>query len=180
MHWRSHNRGWGAVAITLHWLSALTVVGLFALGLYMTSLDYYDPWYHKGPDLHRSIGVLLFLATVLRLLWRLPSPPPPPLANHRPWERRLAAAVHALLYLLLFTLMLSGYLISTADGAAVEVFDWFSVPATLTGEHQEDTAGAVHLTLAWTLVCVALLHAAAALKHHFLDRDRSLKRMLGR
>jgi cytochrome b561 len=76
--------------------------------------------------------------------------------------------------------MVSGYLISTADGRGVSVFGWFTVPATLHGiDGQEDVAGVVHLTLASTLVAVALLHAGAAFKHHFIDRDRTLKRMLG-
>lgn len=179
MRWRNHYNGWGGVAIALHWVSAVTVVGMFALGLWMTSLNYYDPWYRKGPDLHRSIGVLLFITTVVRLGWRLVSPPPPPLASHKAWERLVAAAVHVLLYLLLFAIMLSGYLITTADGRAVHVFDWFSIPATLTGENQEDVAGAVHLLLAWSLIGLVVLHAGAALKHHFIDRDSTLRRMLG-
>lgn len=179
MSWRNNSNGWGFVAIGLHWSIALVVFGMFGLGLYMTELTLYDPWYHKAPNLHRSIGVLLFLGLLLRLSWRLLSPPPAPLASHRPWERRLAHAVHIALYLLLFALMTSGYLITTADGQPVYVFSWFSVPATLTGEHQEDTAGIIHTVLAWTVIALALLHAAAALKHHFIDGDRTLVRMLG-
>jgi len=117
----------------------------------------------------------------LRLLWRLYSPPPSPLASHTPLERRAAHAVHLLLYGLLFALMLSGYLISTADGRGLEVFGLFTLPATLTAiPRQEDVAGAVHLTLAWLLIGLAALHALAALKHHLFDRDRTLRRMLGR
>ncbi|MGM0593433.1 MAG: cytochrome b [Pseudomonadota bacterium] len=179
MHWRNHHGGWGGVAIALHWLTALTVLGMFALGLWMTSLGYYDPWYRKGPDLHRSIGVLLFILTLARLIWRQLSPPPPPLPNHKPYERLAARAVHILLYLLLFAIMASGYLISTADGRGVEVFGWFTIPATITGENQEDLAGGLHWLLAWTLIVVVALHAGAALKHHFIDRDRTLRRMLG-
>jgi cytochrome b561 len=95
------------------------------------------------------------------------------------WEQHLARWVHATLYLLLFALMLSGYLITTADGRPVYVFDWFAVPATLTGPHQEDIAGEIHQALAWSVIALALLHTAAAFKHHFLDRDRTLTRMLG-
>lgn len=179
MHCRNDTHSWGLAAIALHWLVALVVIGLFVLGLYMTSLDYYDPWYHKAPDLHRSIGVLLFGVLLIRLGWRFINPPPAPLPNHRPWERFLATAMHAALYLLMFAIMLSGYLISTAEGKAIEVFGWFTIPATLTGEHQEDIAGEFHLWLAWTLILLSLLHAAAALKHHFIDRDRTLRRMLG-
>jgi len=179
MHWRNGNNDWGTVAIGLHWLIALVVFGMFGLGLYMTDLTYYDPWYHKAPHVHRSIGVLLFIATVFRLLWRLFNPTPLPLPNHKAWEKRLAKGVHTALYILLFALMVSGYLITTADGRPVYVFDWFSVPATLTGQHQEDIAGVVHQLLAWSVITLALLHAAASFKHHLVDRDRTLKRMLG-
>lgn len=89
--------------------------------------------------------------------------------------------VHTLIYLLLFSIMISGYLISTADGRSVDVFNWFSIPATLHGfEQQEDIAGLIHLVLATSLITLVTLHAAAALKHHFIDRDRTLLRMFGK
>jgi cytochrome b561 len=180
MKWRNSELNWGAAAITQHWLSALVIFAMFALGLYMTDLTLYHPWYHKAPHLHRSVGVLLFIATLLRLSWRLWSPPPAPLANHKPWEKVLARLMHGLLYLLLFAVMISGYLISTADGRGVEVFNWFTVPATLSKrEVQEEIAGSAHLFLAWTLITFALLHAGAAFKHHLIDRDSTLRRMLG-
>lgn len=85
-----------------------------------------------------------------------------------------------LLYLILFAIIISGYLISTADGQPISVFDWFSVPAVFTGEgEQADLAGDVHLYLAWAVVVLSLLHATGALKHHFIDKDITLKRMLG-
>lgn len=84
-----------------------------------------------------------------------------------------------LLYLILFAIIISGYLISTADGQPISVFDWFSVPAVFTGREQADLAGDVHLYLAWAVVVLSLLHAAGALKHHFIDKDITLKRMLG-
>ena len=75
----------------------------------------------------------------------------------------------------------SGYLISTADNRPVEVFGLFSIPATITSiPKQEDVAGLVHLILASSVVGLALLHAAAALKHHFIDKDRTLKRIFGK
>jgi cytochrome b561 len=89
--------------------------------------------------------------------------------------------VHGLLYLLLFGVMVSGYLISTADGRPIEVFGLFAVPATVTGlPGQADRAGDIHLILAVTVIILAIVHALAALKHHFIDRDRTLVRMLRR
>jgi cytochrome b561 len=181
VRWRNTTDHWGAVAIALHWLSALAVFGLFALGLWMTELTYYDRWYHDAPNLHKSSGVLLFIATVGRLAWLLALGRPRELASHPAWERLAARLSHFGLYLLLFAVMVSGYLISTADGRPLEVFGWFAVPASLSGiEEQEDIAGAIHLTLASVLIALALLHAGAALKHHFHDRDRTLMRMFGR
>lgn len=178
---RNTTHGYGLIAILLHWITAIAVMGLFAFGLWMTGLDYYDPWYRRAPALHKSIGILLSLLLLMRLGWRLVNPRPAPLENHATSERLVASIVHPLLYLLLFATMLAGYLISTADGRSIPVFGWFDVPATLSGiDNQEDIAGEIHLVLAITLVSIAALHALAALKHHFLDRDRTLLRMLGR
>lgn len=172
-----HSFGW--VSIALHWLTALAVLGLFPLGLYMTTLSYYDPLYHRLPFIHRSVGVLLFIAIIARLLWRLASPPPRPLPSHAAWERRLARATHALMYALLIAVTVSGYLMSTADGHPVSVFGWFDVPATITSiPGQEDVAGDVHLVLAIALMALVALHVAGALKHHFIDRDVTLWRIL--
>lgn len=174
--WRNAQNNYGWISIGLHWLVALCVVGLFGLGLWMVELTYYDPWYQRAPDLHRSAGVLLFFVMLARLAWHLGNPLPR-LSGAR-WERHAARLVHALLYLLLYALMVSGYLISTADGRAIEVFGLFSIPATLTGKNQEDIAGLVHEVLAYGVIGLAGLHALAALKHHFIDRDNTLKRML--
>lgn len=172
---------YGRVAIALHWLVALVVIGLFALGLWISGLEYYDAWYQRGPALHKSIGVLLFLVVTFRLAWRGLNPRPRPEPTHAVWERRLAGVAHVLLYALLFATMLAGYLISTADGRPIDVFGLFSVPATLSGlENQEDIAGEIHEVLAFSLIGLSMLHALAALKHHFIDRDRTLRRMLGR
>jgi cytochrome b561 len=180
MRWRNDTQSYGLVAVIFHWLIALVVVEQFALGLWMRSLGYYDRWYTLGPWWHKGIGVMLFAVVVLRLVWRWLNPRPAHLPSHKPYERVSAAITHGLLYLLLFAIMISGYLITTADGRGLEVFDWFTIPATLSGiEHQEDTAGKVHLYLAWTVIGLAVLHALAALKHHFIDRDATLKRMLG-
>lgn len=107
------------------------------------------------------------------------SPPPKALSSYSKFTRISAHIAHMLLYFILFSILISGYLISTADGQAISVFDWFSVPAIFTGEaEQADLAGDVHLYLAWSVVLLSLLHAAGALKHHFIDKDVTLKRML--
>lgn len=180
MRWKNSGDEYGHFSLLLHWLVALAMYGMFALGLWMVSLGYYDTWYHKAPELHKSIGMVLFAFMVLRVIWRFISPPPAPLASYSPLVRYSAVAVHLLLYLLLFAIFISGYLISTAEGKPIEVFGVLSVPATVSGYGaQADLAGDIHLWLAWAVVILSLLHGVAALKHHFIDRDITLKRMLG-
>ncbi|RME35862.1 MAG: cytochrome b [Gammaproteobacteria bacterium] len=171
--------GYGLVSILLHWGMAVLILGLFALGLYMVGLDYYHPWYNAAPDLHRVVGLLTGLLLLLRLAWRAASPRPRPLG--REWERRLAAVVHHSLYLLTAALVASGYLTSTAEGHGIPVYGWFEVPALRDwGEGMEDRFGELHEWFAWAIIALTALHAAAALKHHYIDRDATLWRMLGR
>lgn len=181
MQWRNSTSHYGLVSILMHWLVALAVFGLFGLGYWMVGLDYYSGWYKTAPDLHKSIGLVLFAVMLLRVLWRWVSPAPASLPNHGRLNRLASKLGHGFLYLGLFVLMISGYLISTADGRGIEVFGLFEVPASLTSiPDQEDVAGLVHEYLAWALVIFAGVHALAALKHHFIDRDRTLTRMFGR
>lgn len=181
MQFRNSSDRYGSIAIFIHWLVAFAVIGLFALGYWMVDLSYYDDWYRRGPDIHRSVGLLLLAVMVIRVLWRITNPAPSPLPNHRRLEVLAAHAAHGLLYLLLFVAMVSGYLISTADGSSISVFGWFEVPS-VTGQVKgmEDTAGTIHYWSTWAIVVLAGIHALAALKHHVVDRDRTLLRMLGK
>lgn len=176
--WRNSENSYGYVQIILHWLMALAVPGMFLLGLYMVGLGYYDAWYHRAPALHKSLGLLLAGLFVLRLGWRLANPVPRTLAT-RPWRGRAAGVVHFLLYLGLAALFGSGYLTAAADGHPIAVFDWFQLPALqLPVEHQEDLAGDLHQVVAWAVMSLVGIHAAAALQHHFLEGNATLKRML--
>ncbi|ABX67755.1 hypothetical protein SPAB_02373 [Salmonella enterica subsp. enterica serovar Paratyphi B str. SPB7] len=180
MQFKNTPQRYGVVSAALHWLTALVVYGMFALGLWMVTLSYYDGWYHQAPELHKSIGMLLMMALIVRIIWRLYSPPPVALTSYSRLTRAGAAAGHLLLYLLLFAIIISGYLISTADGKPISVFGWFEIPATLTDAGaQADIAGTLHLWFAWSLVIISLSHGVMALKHHFIDKDDTLKRMTG-
>ncbi|MCG8428061.1 MAG: cytochrome b [Chromatiales bacterium] len=180
MQLRNSEQRWGLISITFHWVVAFSVLGLFILGLWMTSLSYYDEWYRQAPHLHKSIGILLAVVMLLRLLWRFVDRRPAPLPEHSNIEKKIAHIVHGLLYLLLIVIFISGYLISTADGRPIQVFSWFSLPATVTSiPNQEDLAGQIHYVLAIGLIALVVLHAAGAVKHHLIDKDETLRRMLG-
>lgn len=170
---------YGLISIVLHWLSAIAVFGLFALGYWMVDLTYYSEWYRTAPHIHKSIGLILLGLTIFRLVWKLLTVKPKMLEHHQDWEKHIAKMTHNLLYLLLITIMCSGYLISTADGRGIEVFDWFTVPSA--GElfnNQAELAGLFHEFAAYGLMGIVALHALGALKHHFIDKDTTLKRML--
>lgn len=174
--WRNSPLAYGRIARALHWGMALAVFGLFALGIWMRSLSYYHPWYQTAPDLHRAVGMVLLALLVLRLIWRVANPQPRPLGTGR--EHRIAAIVHWLFYVLLLALMVAGYLISTADGRPIDVFGIVSIPALWPSKGIERFAGPAHEYLAYALMALAALHAAAALKHHLIDRDATLVRMV--
>lgn len=169
---------YGWVAVSLHWLMAPAIVAMFVLGIWMRTLGYYDPWYQTAPDIHQSVGILLFALLIVRFAWSLSNAKPALLG--KAWENILARLAHGGQYLLLFIVMITGYLIPTAEGVGIDVFGWFTVPATLTfTKSQADLVGLLHKDSAWALLILAGLHAAAALKHHFVDRDETLLRILG-
>ncbi|MDI9244851.1 cytochrome b [Marinobacter sp. CHS3-4] len=180
MQVKNSRERYGVVSISLHWLVAVAVIGLFALGYWMVDLDYYHDWYKQAPDIHRAVGLLLFAVMVFRLVWRWMNKSPVPMPNHLKAEVIAAHVAHGLLYLLIYVAMISGYLISTADGSSISVFGWFDVPsATGRIKGMEDTAGDIHYWVTWSIIVLAGIHALGALKHHFLDKDDTLRRMLG-
>jgi len=171
-------QAYGWVSILLHWLMALAVLAMFALGVWMRTLGYYDAWYHDAPYIHKALGMLLLFALCFRLFWRQINVRPALMGQM--WEKFVALMVHRLHYVLLFGLMLTGYLIPTAEGVGIDVFGWFTVPAMLSfTETQADMIGSLHRYAAWAAMALAAVHAGAALKHHWIDKDATLLRMLG-
>ncbi|WP_022942415.1 cytochrome b [Psychromonas hadalis] len=161
----------------IHWLSALAVFSLFALGYWMVELSYYSEWYKVAPHWHKSVGFMLCLLTLFRVVWKLTTATPE--IEGQPWEKTVAKIAHNLLYLMLFAIFISGYMISTADGRGIEIFNLFTLPGLGSLiENQEDIAGDIHFYLTYSLVGLALLHALAALKHHFINKDNTLNKMI--
>lgn len=165
-------------AIALHWLMALLVIGLLGVGTWMTGLKP-SPTKIAVYTWHKWIGLTVLILTLVRLGWRLRHAPPPLPTGTPAWQRRAAAASHALLYALLIAMPLTGWLQNSAAGFPLTWFGLFKVPP-LVDRNKEAFAfwQETHEWLAWLLMALILLHIAAALKHHLIDRDEVLRRML--
>ncbi|MGF1908560.1 cytochrome b [Vibrio kasasachensis] len=171
-------KNYNVVTRGIHWLSALVIIGMFAVGLWMVDLSYYSEWYRTAPHWHKSVGILLALVTVFRVIWKNVTASPKVEGNA--FEIVASKFVHALMYVALIGLFISGYLISTEDGRSIEVFNLFSVPGLgAFFEGQADISGEVHFYTAWALMIMAAIHALAAIKHHVIDKDNTLRKMIG-
>jgi cytochrome b561 len=163
-------------AVLAHWLLALAIALNLALGLYMHDLPI-SPQRLKLYNWHKWAGMTILVLSALRLAWRLAHPPPPDVPMSL-WQRRAAHGMHAALYVLFFAVPLAGWAYSSASGFPVVWFgvqplpDWVPVDRAWA-----DALKAAHKTLALALALAVALHVAAALKHHWVDRDGLLHRM---
>jgi cytochrome b561 len=164
-------------AIALHWLTAVLIVVSVGLGLYMVGLKL-SPLKLRLYSWHKWVGVTIFLLVVARLLWRTANAPPRPIASPK-WQHAAAVINHWLLYVLLVCIPISGWLMSSAYGVRVVYFGVVQLP-DLVGKNKElaDSLKALHEILAFTMLSLVAVHVVAALKHHLLDRDAVLSRML--
>jgi len=178
MTWRNTAERFGFVHAGLHWTSALIILGLIGLGLYMTSLEP-SPGVLKYYFWHKSFGMVVLLLVALRVLWRATNIRPGSLPTHKSWEKTLAHLVHFLLYVAMISMPLSGWIMSSAKGYPVSVFGWFTLPA-IVGKNPTlaDWAVTYHEIAAYTLIAIIGLHMAGALKHHVIDKDNTLRRMI--
>ena len=168
------------VAIALHWLIALLLIGGFALGLYMVELKF-SPEKLTLYSYHKWIGVSVFSLALLRVLWRLTHQPPPLPASVPDWQVAASNATHLLLYLLLLAAPLSGWLYSSAAGvptvpfgiAALQLPDFLAKDRALAA-----TLKFVHMSITYSLAALVALHVAAVFKHLLIDRDGIMRRMM--
>ncbi len=168
------------VAIALHWLVALGIFGTFALGFYMEDLPF-SPAKLQLVSWHKWAGVTLFALVCARLAWRLGHPPPALPDTMPALLRRAAGAAHGLLYLLMLAIPVSGWLMSSAKGVPTVWFGVLPLPDLVAKDKAlGDFLEGTHATLNYTLLALVAAHVGAALKHHFVDRDDVLARMLPR
>jgi cytochrome b561 len=178
MSWRSDTRHWGAVSKILHWLMALAIIGMCVVGWQMQGLP-------NGPEklkiyaLHKSIGITLLVLVLLRMLWRLADGRPKYPPGMPRWQRLASSAVHGSLYLVMIAMPISGWLYNSASNFPLRWFNVFTVPALAEPDAAlKASAGATHAALFWVLAVLIVLHVGAALKHHWVERDDTLRRML--
>jgi cytochrome b561 len=178
MTFRNTKSSWGSVSKAFHWLVVLLIVNQWWIAERADNLPL-GMAKIQALAWHKSFGLTILMLAVLRLVWRLMNPVPDLTAESRPWERALARLSHFLLYGLIFALPVSGWLMSSARNFPVSWFKLFQFPDLVAPNEQLfQQMRALHHLLFSALVVVALLHIAGALKHHFIDRNDVLKRML--
>lgn len=173
----------GRASISLHWIVALGVIAATLVGVYMTANE---AWLLYG--YHKSIGVILFPIIVLRVVWRLKQGWPVPVGHYSSIEQRLGKMTHWLLLILIVLMPLTGMIHSGASGHGFGIFGLELFPHQYTeagqpipySESWRDFGQTAHRYLGNCLIALIVLHIAGAFKHHFIDKDSTLKRMLGR
>jgi len=186
------------VAVILHWLIAIGIFSMLAFGWYMAELpkdapkqiafDLFDFGIYTlqlseavSPrtfyfGLHKSIGITLLALIIVRFLWRLTHKPPAMLTSYQPFERKLATGVHHLLYLMMFAVPLTGLIMAAASKYGAKWFDVTIIPG-FDNEMVRDIFHEAHEIAGVLIVAILALHIAGALKHQFIDKDETMKRM---
>lgn len=177
---------WGWVTRAIHWAMAGLILFQLGLGFYMTNIVEDLLAQFRLTQTHKSWGFVVFVLALVRIAWRLANRAHPPLPVGTPrWQVRAASASHGLLYALMVTLPLSGWVMSAAsptqDLLNIQnmVFGWFAMPDPWVPGVKwiEDAANAVHNLSALLMALILVVHAGAAIKHHLVDRDAVLARM---
>jgi len=175
---RNSTLRFGAIAILLHWVIALLMIGLIILGLYMVSLPMnlhklkYYGW-------HKEFGVLVLMLATVRLAWRFTNTTPLLPPQMPKWEQLAAHGMHYVFYGFMFALPITGWMLSSAAGFPVSFFGLFVLPDLIsTNEQSRHLLTEIHKWLAYGLIAAICGHVGAALQHHFINKDDILRRML--
>lgn len=194
----SNNNKYTKTAVILHWLIALAIFAMFALGWYMTGLpkeapkqmayDLFDwgiyTWQlseEASPrnfyfNLHKSVGITILGLVIIRILWRITHKPPALLTSYKAWERKLSTAAHHLLYLLMFALPVSGLIMAMSGKYGVK---WFGIDFLSGSDNKtaRDFFEGAHEAIGILILVVIAIHIAGALKHKLIDKDTTMDRM---
>jgi cytochrome b561 len=166
------------LTVAFHWFIGLTIISMLALGVYMEDLPRSE-WRSTLIGWHKVIGTTVLMVAALRLLWRWWNGLPKPAGFMPPWQHKLASAVHILLLVATIALPLSGALYSYGAGYPVPVLGLFNITPDGKTPWLDDIAGEAHEIFEDILIAIISLHVLGALKHHVVDKDGTLSRMLG-
>lgn len=178
MTFRNTTRAWGTFSKALHWLIVILIIVQWFIASRADALPL-GPAKIAALGWHKSFGITILALAIIRLVWRWANPVPSLEGLAKTWERMLAGLSHVLLYGLIFAIPLSGWMMSSARNFPVSWFNLVQLPDLVKPDRGiYDFMHDAHGILFAALVCVALLHALGAVKHHFIDRNDVLKRML--
>jgi len=181
MRLRNTSSNWGAIAKLFHWLIALSIIANLGLGYWAEGMAL-SPTKVEAFYWHKSIGLTVLWLALLRLLWRFTNPSPRLPTGMAGWERGLAHTSHVLLYVLMIAMPLSGWVIHSAANFPLDLYGVFPVPDLIPSSADEDAIGdlakVAHYWMFIAICGLLTLHILGALKHHIVNRDDVLKRML--
>ncbi len=174
---RNTQNRYGLVTISLHWITAILMIGLLILGLYMVGLPV-SPEKLKFYRWHKEFGAIVLALAFLRIVWRFSSMVPT--LDFLPVLERLGAlAVHYAFYIFMFAMPITGWMMSSAAGFPVSFFGLFLLPDLVSpNESLRITLTETHKWLGYLLIVTIVLHVSASLKHHYINKDNVLRRML--
>ena len=171
---------WGGVSQLLHWTTVVLILAIAYIGLTMGDLP-------NGPDkirtyaLHKSIGLTILALVALRVLWRLYAGAPRPVPGSPRWQERIASLTHVGIYVLLFAMPISGWVLNSSAGYPLQWFGLFNLPDIVGESHElHEAAETAHELMFWLLALMVAAHAGAAFYHHLFQQDATLARMLPR
>lgn len=182
---RGASASFSYVTVILHWWVAFGIIGLLFVGIVMSQLSLWSVY-----PIHKSVGMLMLIPVLLRIIWRVYQGWLPSLSTHQAWEKRLARCVHVCLLTATLLMPLSGMLMSSMSGHGLAVFGVVLFPKHPHPTHPNRVvpinpfltriAVNLHFYIGYLMVILLVLHISAALKHHIVDKDRTLKRMLNK
>jgi cytochrome b561 len=171
-------QNYGLVAKFFHWLMALLIIGIVSVGLYMTDLPI-GTLKLKLYGLHKEFGLLVLMLVMLRIVWRIGNIAPLLPASMPGWQKLAANSVHWAFYGFMFAMPLSGWAMSSAAGFPPSFFGLFVLPGLIAPDQEKMVLlKTIHQYLAYGLIAAFCAHVAAALQHHFIDKDNTLRKML--
>lgn len=175
---KNTQRRYGIISILLHWIIAVLMITLVIEGLYMTRIPISEQKL-KLYGWHKEYGMLLLMLVMLRIVWRIGNIVPLLPASIPRWQKFAAHAVHWLFYIFMFALPITGWLLTSAAGLPVSFFDLFIFPDLISpNENMRILFTEIHQWLSYGFIVTFFMHVGAALKHHFINKDDILRRII--